>query len=210
MLFSERYAEQLRELHDRDDSFGLGLHTSLVAQLIDFLKVKAVSDYGAGKQALRVGLERRFGAKIDYYPYDPAFPEYGPAVAAELVCCIEVLEHVEPSCLEALLADLDRVTIKYGFFTVNTAPAKKTLSDGRNAHLIQEPISWWLARLGTYFDVQWLGKTSQSGFALLVSRRNRYDLSLGPLEITQEHSLKILTKGGINRIINELKSRRFR
>ena len=32
-------------------------------------------------------------------------------------------------------------------------PAGKVLSDGRNAHLIQQPSSWWLEKLVKYFDV---------------------------------------------------------
>ena len=32
-------------------------------------------------------------------------------------------------------------------------PAGKVLSDGRNAHLIQEPTSWWLEKFIKYFDI---------------------------------------------------------
>jgi hypothetical protein len=32
-------------------------------------------------------------------------------------------------------------------------PAGKTLPDGRNAHLIQKPSSWWLPKLSAHFDV---------------------------------------------------------
>jgi hypothetical protein len=29
----------------------------------------------------------------------------------------------------------------------------KVLTDGRNAHLTQQPVEWWSARLGERFDV---------------------------------------------------------
>jgi hypothetical protein len=208
MTFSEGYARQLRELHERDGGFGLGLHTGLVAQVMEFLGTKSLCDYGAGKQVLRHSLKDKFNIDVPYYPYDPAFPEYGPAKAAELVCCIEVLEHVEPNHLDALLMDVCRLTMRYGFLTVNTGSAKKVLLDGRNAHLIQKPISWWLVELSRYFEIQWLGKTSLSGFALLVSPRNRNDLSLGPIEITHEHSLRGLLRMCFYRFIKEVRSRR--
>ena len=79
--------------------------------------------------------------EFEYYPFDPAFSEYGEPKQADLVCCIYVLEHVEPEHLNAVLDDLKRIVIKVGLFTIHTGPAVKTLSDGRNAHLIQKPSS---------------------------------------------------------------------
>jgi len=32
-------------------------------------------------------------------------------------------------------------------------PAGKVLSDGRNAHLIQKPLSWWLPKLCERFEI---------------------------------------------------------
>jgi hypothetical protein len=73
---------------------------------------------------------------------------------ADIVACTDVLEHIEPECLEDVLADLRRVTKKMGFFTIATRPAKKFLSDGRNAHLIQQDARWWLEKLWAKFHVQ--------------------------------------------------------
>jgi hypothetical protein len=36
---------------------------------------------------------------------------------------------------------------------VHTAPAVKHLPDGRNAHLIIEPIEWWKRVLSQYFEI---------------------------------------------------------
>lgn len=43
-----------------------------------------------------------------------------------------------------MLDDLQRLTRKVDFFNVAMRPAKKFLADGRNAHLIQQPLSYWL------------------------------------------------------------------
>ena len=83
------------------------------------------------------------------------------------------MEHVEPPLLENVLADLRRVTKNIGFFTVHTGPASKTLSDGRNAHLIQQSATWWLTKLSAYFRIghveyyEGLGK----GFKVLVGAK---------------------------------------
>lgn len=108
--------------------------------------MQSVSDYGAGKQNLLVGLRSAGIDSVDYYPYDPAFEEYGEPKAADLVCCIDVLEHIEPDKLENVLLDLARITVDFGFFSIHMGPAAKILSEGRNAHLIQEPSSWWLPK----------------------------------------------------------------
>ena len=90
---------------------------------------------------------------IEYYPFDPAFEEYGEPKPADLVCCIDVLEHIEPDKLEIVLLELSKITLNFGFFSIHMGPAMKVLSDGRNAHLIQKPSSWWLPRLSQYFEV---------------------------------------------------------
>ena len=102
-----------------------------------------------------------------YYPYDPVFPEYGEPREADLVCCIDVLEHIEPQYLKNVLQDLSKITINLGFFTIHTGPANKLLSDGRNAHLIQKPLSWWIPKICDYFEIIQLQRTN-SGFWVLT------------------------------------------
>lgn len=83
-----------------------------------------------------------------------------------------MLEHIEPPLLNNVLAELQGIVSKIGFFTVHTGPAVKVLPDGRNAHLIQEPSSWWLKRLTDYFEVRHLQTLPNgSGFWLIVERK---------------------------------------
>ena len=168
---SEGYREQQQRLH-QDPNYGVASleYAPLVQQLLTRCGLRSVCDYGAGKQRLREALEKVEGPPFDYFPYDPAFPEYGDPHPAELVCCIDVLEHVELECLDDVLRDLRDVTSKLGFFTVHTGPAGRVLPDGRNAHLIQKPSSWWLPKLCDYFEVSHL-ETSKGGFWVVVTRR---------------------------------------
>jgi hypothetical protein len=51
------------------------------------------------------------------------------------------------------LLDLKDITENLGFFSVHMGPAAKVLTDGRNAHLIQKPTSWWLPKLCQHFNI---------------------------------------------------------
>lgn len=165
---SAEYLAQQQELH-RNPTYGLASlsFAPIVRDLMTRYEVRSLSDYGAGKQNLRHGLNGLGVTGFDYFPYDPAFPEMGEPRPADLVCCIDVLEHVEPGFLDAVLDDLRAITIKRGFFSVHSNPAMKFLDDGRNAHLIQQPTSWWLPRLCQHFEIIQL-ETVTNGFWVLV------------------------------------------
>lgn len=170
---SEQYRAQNRELHARDSDYGAGLATqywySLVEAMIKSYNPASILDYGCGKG--------RFGSTYPHLmveDYDPAIPgKDAPPVPAEMVVCMDVLEHIEPDCLDALLNDLKRVTLKWGFFTVGTAAAKKCLPDGRNAHLIQAGPEFWLPKIISRFELQ-VFRTREKGepsFAVMVTAK---------------------------------------
>jgi hypothetical protein len=169
---TEEYRELQQELH-KNPNYGVASlqFAPLVANLFKQLKAESISDYGAGKRNLLVGLNQ---LKVNpvYRPYDPAFPEYGDPQSADLVCCIDVLEHIEPELLDNVIAELASITTKFGFFSVHMGPAAKTLADGRNAHLIQKPTSWWLPRLCQHFDILSLQshQIMGNGFWVVVKR----------------------------------------
>jgi len=151
---SSEYRAMQQEMH-RNPNYGVASlsFAPIVAELVKHSAIRSISDYGAGKCNLRRGLGECGLRDIEYLPYDPAFPEYGLPMPADLVCCIDVLEHVEEEHLGNVLAELARITHRLGFFSVHMGPAGKTLPDGRNAHLIQKPSSWWLPKLSAHFDV---------------------------------------------------------
>jgi 2-polyprenyl-3-methyl-5-hydroxy-6-metoxy-1,4-benzoquinol methylase len=169
VLISEEYRELNRQLHaDRKDYGVLGKQVAPhIRQLAESMQTTDVLDYGCGKGTL--------GANLPFpiQQYDPALPEYdAPPVQADLVVCIDVLEHIEPECLADVLNDLQRVTRHVLFLTVHTAPAVKTLSDGRNAHLIIEPVEWWLPRLMDRFVLRSVNAEDSRFHAMLEARHN--------------------------------------
>lgn len=161
-MITDQYRQEQQRLHD-NPNYGVASvsFAPLVNQLIKLNQFVSLHDYGAGKRRLRDHID-----VIDYSASDPAFPEYGPPRVADLTTCIDVLEHVEPSCLDAVLDDLQTIT-KVGFFTVHTGPAMKFLSDGRNAHLIQNPARWWLPKFCERWDILKVSPTA-GGFYVIV------------------------------------------
>jgi len=71
-----------------------------------------------------------------------------------LVFCGDVLEHVEPACLDAVLEDLRALTLERCVMVIATRPARKRYPDGRNFHLIIENHEWWLDKVCEFFHLE--------------------------------------------------------
>lgn len=153
-LISATYRELNARLHRDNLLYGVGggKHAKTVLDLARTLKKDAefvsILDYGCGKGYLAKALP------FPIAEYDPAVPgkEEAPR-PADLVCCLDVLEHIEPDHLPFVLDDLRRVVRKMGYFVIHTGPSSKTLADGRNSHLIQKGPDWWKKQLTQYFHV---------------------------------------------------------
>jgi hypothetical protein len=168
-LISDRYRKQQERLHQNQE-YGVASvgYAGIVAALIARFGITELLDYGSGKGRLMQALQDRLKSNLTVRCYDPAIPDFSaPPERMQMVACIDVLEHVELSHLDAVLDDLARCTGQVGFFTVHTGPAAKVLDDGRNAHLIQMPPEWWLPKLMQRFDVHLFERLEQ-GFYVVV------------------------------------------
>lgn len=159
-LISDEMLNRHRVLHEHSATYGGDGYrwAAVVRDLVETVKkhkdkrdLPSVLDYGCGKGTLAEEL---------------SFPiwEYDPAIAgkdrlpkpADIVICSDVLEHIEPDQLDAVLDDLRRVVRRVGVFVICASPAYKTFADGTNTHTIVMPKTWWQMKLGEYFQ---LGKT---------------------------------------------------
>lgn len=149
-MITAAYLEQQKKLH-ATGNYGVSgnKYAAIVADIANQLQTTDVLDYGCGQRRL----ESALGWLIRNY--DPAIPEFAesPQYGADIVACTDVLEHIEPDQLEAVLDDLKRLVKQAGIFVIATGPAKKFLDDGRNAHLIQEGAVWWLPKIMARFDL---------------------------------------------------------
>lgn len=152
MLLSAEYKAQIAQLHR--DNLGWGTtgrqYAGVVEHLIHQYGPKNILDYGCGKQTLARALP-----KYRIIGYDPGVPGLDKPIEhpVDLVICTDVLEHIEPDCLDDVLDDLQRVTRSMLYVQVCIVPARTKLPDGRNAHLIVKPARWWLERLWDRFDL---------------------------------------------------------
>jgi len=139
------------KLHENPD-YGIAstFFAPIVDDVIQSFGITSLLDYGAGKCRLKDSIK----SEVIYTPYEPSNPLWSQTPEPnEFVTCIDVLEHIEPELLDNVLDDLKRVVNKYGLFTIHTGPAMKVLPDGRNAHLIQQPLEWWNKHLNTRFTI---------------------------------------------------------
>ena len=174
MTISADYLKMQKELHN-DPNYGVAgqIFAPVVIDLAKYVNAQSISDYGAGKCSLQDALNNLGWQGFDYLPYDPAFPEYGEPKTADIVCCVDVLEHIEPLFLDTVLQNLRSVTHKFGFFTVSCVAAKKVLPDGRNAHLIQQPRTWWQPKFEELFEILQIEDTA-TGFWVVVAPKRLY------------------------------------
>lgn len=103
----------------------------------------SILDYGCGNGSMRGALP---GWRIA--EYEPGIPAKAlMPKPADLVVATDVLEHVEPNRLGAVLGHIEKLAVKGAFLVISCSKSKVLLPDGRNSHLIVEPPEWWLERL---------------------------------------------------------------
>lgn len=134
-------------MHERPE-FGVEgqKYAGVTRKLSEELRTRDILDYGCGKCSLEAAL----GFPIRNY--DPCIPGLDDRPQpASIVTCTDVLEHIEPECLDAVLADLGALTLQVCMLVIATKPAGKLLPDGTNPHRIVEQWEWWLPRLANHW-----------------------------------------------------------
>lgn len=166
-LITPGYRAEQERLHSMGNYGTASLEFGeVVSGLVNRLSCMSVLDYGCGSMQNLLHVLRP-DHEIRYQGYDPGVEQFADEPeSADLVVCIDVLEHIEPDLLENVLDHLRDLSPKWSFMTVHTGPARKTLSDGRNAHLIQQPPVWWLPKFFARWDVRQFQAT-KSGFSVL-------------------------------------------
>lgn len=149
---SDDYVALNKELHERNAKYG-GKGHDWADRVEGYLKNGNHSswlDYGAGKGTLAREIATRM-PRLSIQKWDPAtFP--GKPTPCDFVTACDVLEHVEPEYLDNTLAHIASLTIDRALLVISQRLANKRLADGRNAHLIVKPTSWWMPRLRKHFS----------------------------------------------------------
>lgn len=155
------------------------MYAPLVSQIVNKMGITHLLDYGCGAHC-NLAKNLKADHKVTYQAYDPGVPRFSKEpLPAEMVACIDVLEHIEPDKLEATLDHLASLTEGVAFLSVCVVPAFKTLSDGRNAHLIVKPMSWWMPKIFERWDVQTIQQSSETGFFVVCQAKPRIESTDG-------------------------------
>ena len=153
-MFSQEYLQQLKTVHGNPKKKkGFGGKLKELGKFNSFLESwnpNTVLDYGCGKGVILSNLKEQY-PNINFFGYDPAVGVFN-TLAYEKYDCIfsnDVLEHIEPEFIDDVLAHIRSLGSKYIWLRIDTKPARKTLPDGRNAHLIQESSDWWINKVSS-------------------------------------------------------------
>lgn len=155
------YVNQCREFHATRKTFS-GRHIwrflPELKELVQRHDVSTMLDYGCGK-GMAYSDPREFGPLgladqlgVHATLFDPGVPEFQkrPEGVHDLVCCVDVVEHVPAEDIPWLVGDLFSFTGKALLVTPSTKPAKKNLPNGENAHVTVRPESWWREQFEAY------------------------------------------------------------
>ncbi len=168
-LITDEYKKLNEALHENPHYGSNNAHrwVKVINDLTWEYETFSVLDYGCGKGNLS-----KIMTKMSVHNYDPAVPEFSATpVPEDIVICTDVMEHIEPECLDNVIEDLKRVTNIVLVVNIALRPAKKHLADGRNAHLIVEDIEFWQDKFLKYFDLQTINGTNGQEVTMVLFKR---------------------------------------
>jgi 2-polyprenyl-3-methyl-5-hydroxy-6-metoxy-1,4-benzoquinol methylase len=156
-FITEKYRKLNEELHQSARPYGTGGWKHIDKAKV--FKEGTVLDYGCGKGTF----SKKFGRPVTNY--DPCVPEWSKHPKPhDYVYCTDVLEHVEPEFVDAVLDDLRALTLKKAYVLICLQPSTKKLLDGSDPHKTVRPAKWWTEQLEKRFKVEqdqsdemWLG-----------------------------------------------------
>lgn len=164
---TQAYARENARLHSVDPMFGAegylwAYHVAGIALIED---CRSILDYGCGKGSLKKELAR---TRLHIEEYDPGIPGKDAApLSHDLVVALDVLEHIEPDYLDAVMKDLAILSRKVLFVVISTKLSKRIMADGRDTHLSLHDDQWWSRKfIGSGFKIR---RTWNTGLRLWVA-----------------------------------------
>ena len=148
MYTTQTYLRQLIQLHgDKSRPDGFGGKVKGLGKFKKFMEEwnpETCLDYGCGKGVILSAFKENY-PDTTFTGYDVAVEEYSaePEGKFDLVFSNDVLEHIEPFFIDKVLQHINTLSKKYVWLRIDTLPARKFLSDGRNAHILLKDADWW-------------------------------------------------------------------
>jgi hypothetical protein len=155
-LISPEYMALNKRLHADKPSYGADAAKD-AAGIVKFARAadcSCILDYGCGKGTLKPAIQA-IAPDLRVLEYDPAVEgkDQLPEGEVDLIAAMDVMEHIEPAYLDAVLHTMAGLRPKLVILKIALTPAKKNLPDGRNAHILLQPSAWWFEKLQGFFAV---------------------------------------------------------
>jgi hypothetical protein len=148
------YAAIYREMHAEALARFAGLsimpHVAEIGRLIRDTGSRSLLDYGCGKgrQYADKRVHEHWRVPVPTL-FDVGVAEFSgrPKGRFDGVICTDVMEHIAPEDVPAVLRDVMGFADRFVFFSIALRAAHKQLPDGRNAHLTIWPSKRWKAEI---------------------------------------------------------------
>ena len=151
--------DQYKEMH-KDENLYAGsstqIHKNYIAQFLKEFNCQSILDYGCGKgiQYFKEKLHESHFNNVMPSLYDPAVEQFSimPAGSFDAVISTDVLEHIEEQDLPQVIAEIYSKADKFVYLGISNEPASSILPDGRNAHVTQKSLDWWIEQTLPFAD----------------------------------------------------------
>lgn len=123
-------------------------HKKAITSFVREVQPSSILDYGCGKgtQYTKKKIHEPWGLMPACY--DPAVPEFSDEPQpADLVLCIDVMEHIDESAVDRTLDKILSLAKKAVYFSIATRDAHARLATGESAHCTIKPAEWWLEKI---------------------------------------------------------------
>ena len=154
-MIRQEYKDQLQQHRRENPEWGSTAAKYAGTDVIRMLKrvrqATTVLDFGCGKGTLAEYIRRHApsGRQLDVHEYDPSVvgKDTLPDRQFDMIVSTDVMEHIEPDSLHETVAWLNKHATLAQFHVIACGPTNRVLPDGRDVHLIQQPIKWWRSSL---------------------------------------------------------------
>jgi len=146
--------DQYKQMHEDENLYSgsaLTIHKESIQQFLVNTKCETILDYGCGKgiQYFKENIHEEYFGGIMPSLYDPAVKEYSklPKGKFDAVICTDVLEHIEEEDLQKVIKEIYSKANKFVYLGICNSPADSFLPDGRNSHVTQKDLEWWIKQI---------------------------------------------------------------
>ena len=142
------------DFHRQFPQSGVGKTHDYVSKVLSTSTFTKVLEWGCGKGGALEHYSRLYPHAV-FQGYDPYVEHYTtlPKGHWDILYSIDVLEHIEPHTTVETLLHLSSLATQC-VLVIDTTPAKKTLEDGRNAHINLRTPDEWLELLPSAHNVK--------------------------------------------------------